>query len=213
MATTDLQAHPVPGTGDPANGPSGFLALGNSLEKYTIQRYADATARDAAITDPEDGMFAVLTGGTLTMYDGTGWVIMSEPAQSYTPALTNITAGNGALAGMYHRSDGWCDFHATFTLGSTSAVSGSVTIGLPKATAGIGFGQLSVGFYDNSAGLSSLGVAYVVSATGTAVSVFAANSNTTYVGISPLASNTPFTWATGDIIDVAGRFRMNTRYL
>src|SRR5262245_37342198 len=44
------------------------------------------------------------------LYDGTGWVVMAEPAQTYTPALTGITLGNGTLTGRYHRSDGWCDF-------------------------------------------------------------------------------------------------------
>jgi len=47
----------------------------NALSLQTINRFADATARDAAITSPSEGMFVYLTGSNaLQYYDGSAWV-------------------------------------------------------------------------------------------------------------------------------------------
>lgn len=61
----------------------------NALSDQAINRFADATARDASITSPSEGMFVYLTGtNALQYYDGSSWT-----ATSLTADITEITAG------------------------------------------------------------------------------------------------------------------------
>ena len=68
----------------------------NALSVQAINRFADATARDAAITSPTEGQFVYLTGtDALQYYDGSSWT-----ATSLTADITGITtAANSSMAG------------------------------------------------------------------------------------------------------------------
>ena len=107
----------------------------NALSLQTINRFADATARDAAISSPTEGMFVYLTGtNALQFYDGSSWT-----ATSLTADITAIvTAASSGLAG--------------------GATSGDVTLTLNLAgvTAAQTFGAdgsgVDVTFYSSTAG-------------------------------------------------------------
>jgi hypothetical protein len=66
------------------------------LMQQTIMAFADATARDAAISSPSEGMFVYLTGSNaLQYYDGSSWT-----ATSLTADITGIvTAAASGLQG------------------------------------------------------------------------------------------------------------------
>ena len=65
------------------------------LMQQTIMAFADATARDAAISSPSEGMFVYLTGSNaLQFYDGSSWT-----ATSLTADITSVTAGSGLAGG------------------------------------------------------------------------------------------------------------------
>jgi hypothetical protein len=65
------------------------------LMQQTIMAFADATARDAAISSPSEGMFVYLTGSNaLQFYDGSSWT-----ATSLTADITAVTAGSGLAGG------------------------------------------------------------------------------------------------------------------
>jgi hypothetical protein len=68
----------------------------NGLSDQAINRFADATARDAAITSPSEGQFVYLTGSNaLQYYDGSSWT-----ATDLTADITGITtASNSSMAG------------------------------------------------------------------------------------------------------------------
>jgi hypothetical protein len=68
----------------------------NALSDQTINRFADATARDASISSPSEGMFVYLTGtNALQYYDGSSWT-----ATDLTSDITGITtAANSSMAG------------------------------------------------------------------------------------------------------------------
>jgi hypothetical protein len=151
------------------------------------------------------------TGRTL-MYDGTGWVIQNEPAQSYTPTWTGVT--NNAVSGTYRRADGFCEFTATITI---NVMTGPVTVSLPiTALATPVPSQFETVFVDVSA--TTAGYFYgVQSASTTVVTLYAsvvnaAAAGNTYVFSAPLTNAIPFTWAANDTISVSGRYRMTTRY-
>lgn len=70
---------------------NGFPLPASDLNTYLMNQsvavFADATARDAAITSPVDGQFAYLTdSNTLVKYDSSAWV------DALTPGITEKTA-------------------------------------------------------------------------------------------------------------------------
>ena len=147
------------------------------------------------------------------VHDGTGWIIMAEPQVTWTPTITGLTVGNGTWDGEYHRNDGWCDFRARFTWGTTSAITARLLLTLPVAAAkSTQQAQFSVGFYDTAGsfypGASSL------SGNATQFHADCMNSAGTYTLINAVSATAPFTWGAtaGHTIDVSGRYRMTTRY-
>jgi len=68
----------------------------NALSDQVINRFADATARDAAITSPTDGQMCFLTGSSALQYhDGSSWTSIDLAGD-----ITGITtASNSSLAG------------------------------------------------------------------------------------------------------------------
>ena len=68
----------------------------NALSDQVINRFADATARDAAITSPTDGQMCFLTGSSALQYnDGSSWISIDLAGD-----ITGITtASNSSLAG------------------------------------------------------------------------------------------------------------------
>lgn len=146
-------------------------------------------------------------------YDGTGWVIMSEPAQSWTPVITNFTIGTGGSAGAtgyYKRSDGFIDISSVSTLGTSGASVGTtLTLTLPIAAHSLRRGQLTVAFGDTG------GFVYpAINELGTTSCVlYAHNASGTYSNNNGnVTSTVPFTWAAGDDVQISGRYRMTTRY-
>jgi hypothetical protein len=143
-------------------------------------------------------------------YDGTGWIIVIEPRQTWaSPFATGLTAGNGTWTGEYHRSDGWIDIRGRFTFGSTSAVTGSITFTMPIAPYDATItGLCQVNLYDDSAGQLNLGS---TSNSGTPT-ILVARTDGTYGSVANTSSTVPWTWATTDRIDITGRYEMTTRY-
>ena len=140
---------------------------------------------------------------------GTNWIVMDEDPQSFTPAWGGITEGNGTNTGYYNRSGGYVDVVASIVFGSTTSVTGSVTLGLPKTMfstlqwmSDVRTLDASVTYYPAWASPSST----------TSLAIFALNSAGTYVSATALSSTVPFTWTTGDAIYAMARYRMANRY-
>ena len=146
-------------------------------------------------------------------FDGTGWIILSEPAQAYTPTLSGVTVGTGGIVtGSYHRSDGFVDFNAYVYLGSSGfSVASAPVIGLPFAySSGREFEVLTCLLYDNSTG--GRYQAWVNANSTTTVAITCINTAGSYAIYAAITSTTPFTWAANDAIVLAGRYRMGSRY-
>jgi hypothetical protein len=196
------------------NWPAALQALAVAVGDMPIPRFTDATARNSALGSTTNGRFAYLTSTSqLTMCDGTGWIVIDEPTQSYTPTFTGITLGNGTVSGSYNRSGGRCFFTARFVLGTTSAVTGAMTVTTPTVHAATRPGMLAGSMFDTSAGLEyPCGFTGEASAIST-VKVYALSASSSFVSISNPSSTVPFTWATTDEVNVTGWYPMNTRYL
>jgi hypothetical protein len=144
------------------------------------------------------------TSATLTAADTNTYLSHTGDAWvSYTPTLTNITLGNGTLVGDYWRAGRGIFFKVKLTFGSTTSVSGAMTIGLPVAYAdGTDAEVFAALLYDASANARYPAKAQAISTTTVAVN--AINSSATYLTESSTSSTVPFTWTTSDILIVAG---------
>lgn len=122
------------------------------------------------------------------------------PWSTYTPTVTGWTLGNGSVSGAYLQVQKTVLFRARFTYGSTSAVSGPLTMTLPVGCT-----------------LPAGGPHYVFDAFATSNTTWyqmfsRADSGTTftvhYLGTNSAITNptstAPFTWASGNIVEVNG---------
>jgi len=204
----------------PAPGSGVKSAYHQEITNRIIHRFATTAARDAAASTFSSlgGVRCYITG-TKTEYrhDGTGWIVMAEPEQTYTPTLAGVVIGTtGALnTGRYRRSDGFITLHTVLVLGTGGSLSGTCTVTLPPGiTSGpIVNGMIGAWLYDVApgalqfAGVGEVAVGgnlmypryYTVSGSGVA-HVYA-------------SAGAPFTWAAGDQLNFFGRFPMSTPYL
>jgi hypothetical protein len=116
---------------------------------------------------------------------------------SYTPTLTNLTLGNGALTARWRQIGKIVDVRFTFQLGSTSAVGNDPTFTLPKTSV---VTSIPFNAYFQDAGTATyVGFLNLGSTTAT---FYSSNSNGVYTTYSGVGSGSPFTWTTNDFLQV-----------
>lgn len=165
------------------------------LQDQVVMVFADASTRDSVVT-PSEGMVAYLKDtNAITSYDGSNWVTIALNGAwtAYTPTLSNLTLGNGTLSFAYQQSGKTINVRGRFTLGSTSAVSGSAQFSLPVTPTSYGFGAAQV----VAAGANYPGLAFI-SGSNVVVSVF--NAAGTYATRQSTSGTIPGTFTTGDSI-------------
>ena len=187
--------------------------LEDYCELQSAMRFASVAARDAALASVKTaGMLAINTDlNQLAIYDGTGWVILAEPAQTWTPTITGITTTSGTWVADYHRRDGWCDYVAELTFGASSAITGETVLTLPVAAAGTTVGLHEGSFYDSSAG-STFQLSSAYTGVNTTMRFRAINTAGTYATGVATSATIPVAFGTGDKLTMRGSYRMTTRY-
>ena len=99
MATTSAGNPYVESSDLVANYPATSLALANRLDKYAVNPFADAAARDAAIPTPVQGQLAqTLDDNKVWRYDGTAWAPFSGAVGA--ASFTNTPTGTYTDAGI-----------------------------------------------------------------------------------------------------------------
>lgn len=172
---------------------------------------SDGTTIDAAdVNAPFNTIATVINGGIdstnitdggitpneLTSGAGSSWA-----EQSYTPALTNLTLGNGTLAATYVQIGKRVMGRITFIMGSTSVYGTLPTFALPVPASVGQFAQSPyiglIRFIDN--GVSEyFGGARIDSSTIISPIVF--GSASAYVNASGTTGTVPFTWGVADAL-------------
>jgi hypothetical protein len=212
MGLSALQSITLPDGPDPANVPLAMAEAIADTEKRLVMRFATAALRDGAIPTPESGMMVILTDDDrLTLYDGTGWVTVSEPVQSYTPTIggTGWALGTtGASAtGQFQRASGRVFIAAQIVFGTgMTAGSGALTISTPPG--------ITLSTTVQRLGRSRLVDIGTNQYAGDCIT--ASSSTLQPRHSSPVLSVTttsPFAWTAGDIINVEIDAPMTTRYL
>lgn len=119
---------------------------------------------------------------------------------TYTPSFTGLTLGNGTVVAKYCKVGGVIVDQITITFGSTTAVTGTVTISGLQSSASVSPMIVgSINFHDTGTSYYS-GVARAASSTS--IELMAQNSAGTYLSIGGISATVPHTWATGDQIIV-----------
>jgi hypothetical protein len=115
-------------------------------------RFADAAARDTALASVlAEGLVSYEDDvNTLKLYDGSAWNIIHEPAQSWTPTISQP----GSIAktvnwGFYRRSGGTYIANAKMTITGSGTAVNAITVSAP-ITQVVGFGSFVL--YDTSLG-------------------------------------------------------------
>jgi hypothetical protein len=149
------------------------------------------------------------------VYDGTNWVILDEPLQTYSPSLTGVTIGNGTVTAKRHRADGWDDVTVKIVLGSTSAITGLIQVSLPTLTdATFTGGGFFFAVFEDVGVASYWGMGLVAgSPFNNILQLYSGNAAA--AAMMPLiatSATVPFTWGTGDTIWMSARYPMASRY-
>lgn len=177
--------------------------LNTYLMDQSVMVFTNATARDAALTSPTEGMYAYLTASDhLTIYNGTDWVISDTSWNSYTPTLQNFTQGTGATTQAYYaRINKTVVVQVYITMGTTApTVTGQVGISLPVDQASSNR-SLSVGHVmmrDFDLATSYIGNVYLTSSAPGKAFLQGINSAGTYTTLANATATVPFTWAAND---------------
>ncbi len=129
----------------------------------------------------------------------------SSAWRSYTPTVTNFTKGNGSIAGSYVvDANNMCDFEVSVALGSTSAVTGGMTVTLPLAS--ITSGPPPIGQVEFFIGGIGAGYMYF---NGGAPTIFTPCYISSLAGaLTQFGVGAPAAWGTGNAFWARGRYRV-----
>lgn len=141
--------------------------------------------------------FPFTAGQVLTAAQMNG---IGEATVAYTPSLSGITIGNGTVAAYYTRVNKLVYGSVYITLGSTSAITTTVTFTLPVTasanTAGL---FLGTGYYfDNSTGETYTGYSFRTNTTTITPFVTYAAFNYAVRGI--INATVPVVYGTNDLL-------------
>jgi len=148
--------------------------------------------------------------------DGTGWIIMSEPDQTYTPALTGVTIGTGTQSntGTFSRSNGRISLLTKLVLGTGGLFTATPTVGLPPGVlaGGIVNGQVGAWMYDLAPSAIQFQGIGEIAIGGNVIYPRASGVSGTSIMSAYAHASGPMVWAVGDTLSFFGTFPMNSRY-
>lgn len=109
------------------------------LQLQTVQQYADATARNTALTSRkrENMVTAQADTNTLTVYSGSAWSTIGPvhgALTTFTPSVTQSnTPTQTVVRAVYTRTGRWVEGYAHVTLGAAGTAANNVVVQLPVA--------------------------------------------------------------------------------
>lgn len=153
-------------------------------------------------TPASSSAFGIPVAGNMAILGG-AW-------STYTPTLTNITLGNGTLAGRYRAVGKTVDFLITLTFGSTTSITGSNSkMTLPVTALSGNWTSGDCAGYDTSANQwFPLCIFTAAAGGGASTADFLIKTYNTSAGSNAvtISSSAPFTWATGDVLTIRGKY-------
>lgn len=184
---------------------SGEVLTANNVDGYlmrqTVMTFATSAARDSDLSGVlDEGMVAYLEDNDqLTYYNGSGWRVIYQAKTAWTPTFTNLTVGNGTLAGEYARFGELVHVSFELTWGSTTSISGSVSISNLPVNAATAVPTIGQGLWTDSGTTVRAGFLLI---TGAASAALHSDQNV-------VNSTNPFTWTTGDVMRGSMDYRVS----
>ena len=126
------------------------------------------------------------------------------PWAPYTPAFAGFTLGNGTVDAAYTQIGKTVHYRCLITFGSTTAITGTVTVSHP-VTAEVGESVMPTVLYRPDAGGFYLGMVTPNGAVSSIMRVPVQTSGGDMVA-SSITATVPITWATGGTISIAGTY-------
>jgi hypothetical protein len=208
MATTTNYGWTTPDDTDLVkDGAAAIRTLGSSVDTTTKALNPETTTGDIAYRSATANTNTRLALGTagqvLTVNSGATapeWASIAAgfTYAAYTPTFTNFTLGNGTInEARYAQSGKLVHVYIQVTLGSTSSVSGNITVALPVTAASdqVGLWTGPAAFGDSGVG-NFTGLVQISSTTAAKPDV--SDASGTYSKIAGISSTVPFTWTTSD---------------
>jgi hypothetical protein len=172
-----------------------------------VRTFANAAARTAAIPSPTEGIVTYLNDvDRLDVHNGTAFVTIADASAwtTFTPVINGLTVGNGVYNYSKFKQIGkTVNVQVRFTLGTTSAVTGEMTLDVPSEIARVALaapGNVFGFFKDNSANTFSLSTITTSAASAARWFLRPTLSSGTYLSTSATTSTIPFTWGNTDEI-------------
>jgi hypothetical protein len=196
---------------------TGDVLTAGDANGYLMQNiwvFANAAARDAAVTSPQEGNACYLKDtDAVQTYSGSAWVAVggsSATWTAFTPSFTNLTVGNATLAGRYLNINKTVFFYVQVTFGSTTSMGTAANLTLPVAaasTAACQGGIYQITFQDSGVG-TFLGSIQALNNTSTTVRFGGVDSGSTYATYAQTTSTVPCGWGTNDGIYISGMYEV-----
>ena len=119
---------------------------------------------------------------------------------AFTPTLGGVTLGNGTRNARYTKFNKLVHYFGRFDFGSTSAITGQITIDLPAAaySAGVAADGQPAGWCQfTDAGIATY-TGLVLRISNTSFYLYPQNTAGTYANLAGTSATIPFTWGTND---------------
>ena len=187
---------------------AGTLATASDVNTYlmnqSVMTFANASARNTAITSPTEGMVTYQEQADhLTVYNGTDWIPFDIAWTTYTPTLAGVTLGSGfTLSAAYTTIAKTVIVQFYFALGATSAISADVSFSLPIYHASSNrSGQAGTCVVVDASPATRYPGTVLLSGTPGYAFIRVGNASGTYLTQVACSSSIPIaTWATNDSI-------------
>jgi hypothetical protein len=183
--------------GDPTPVTRASLASDTAFSPY-VKRTKGTTTPAGTGNDGDE--YLNTTTSRWYRSDGTGWIIISEPPNSWTPAWSQgVVISKASTQAKYMRSNGWCKGYFTLNSGNAGTAGQSILSSVPIAMNGlqgiIGFWQFFQSVFNDGPMYNNGGSTWGLQADGLTV-----------------ASRTTPTIASFSIFTCVFDYEMTTRY-
>ena len=181
--------------------------INDNLMNQSVMVFSNAAARTAALTIPVAGMVTYLEDiEEFATYDGSSWIPALDIGgwKTWAPVLSGGFAnGNGVWDAKYTQIGKTVHFKAFFTAGTTSTYGAAMRLSYPVAPVLSETAINVVGYFGE--GTSRHPFATTIN-TDTYMAFGVMDASATYVRLINMTATIPFTWSTGDTIQVSGTY-------
>ena len=195
---------PAFATGEPFTAAAANLIARQGLITVTSELERDALA------GPHEGMVCYVEAtATYYHYSNGGWRVFYAATRPYHAVGSHVTVGNGQLDAEWSQVGRELRWSLRFVLGSTSAITGGLPFKLPILPARAGEGRPVV------VGIAAMLDASTSGAAGRRAGTVITNYSTELQQVQTLFhdgsfvnASTPWAWAPGDVLDMAGSYQV-----